>query len=153
MIGLMWRSVDHPGKLMFSPDLSLSRYLHRPLPVSLSLKEGVFGGDYWGSLAIHVLWRAVKAKASRSGSLGSVNVVHGDGLSPRLCCQMFPVSHIRSLSLHWGDFPEIPAGACAHIWLQKQISAGAQLLPTGTKCSELSQLTLSVMVAVAIRVS
>lgn len=25
MIGLMWRSVDHPGKLMFSPDLSLSR--------------------------------------------------------------------------------------------------------------------------------
>lgn len=29
MIGLMWRSVDHPGKLMFSPDLSLSRYLHR----------------------------------------------------------------------------------------------------------------------------
>lgn len=29
MIGLMWRSVDHPGKLMFSPDLSLSRYRHR----------------------------------------------------------------------------------------------------------------------------
>lgn len=26
MIGLMWRSVDHPGKLIFSPDLSLSRY-------------------------------------------------------------------------------------------------------------------------------
>uniref|UniRef100_A0A673CNP7 Estrogen receptor 2a n=1 Tax=Sphaeramia orbicularis TaxID=375764 RepID=A0A673CNP7_9TELE len=25
MVGLMWRSVDHPGKLMFSPDLSLSR--------------------------------------------------------------------------------------------------------------------------------
>ncbi|KAL7388788.1 hypothetical protein ABVT39_020719 [Epinephelus coioides] len=25
MIGLMWRSVDHPGKLIFSPDLSLSR--------------------------------------------------------------------------------------------------------------------------------
>ncbi|KAM7367652.1 hypothetical protein PAMP_013937 [Pampus punctatissimus] len=25
MIGLMWRSVDHPGKLVFSPDLSLSR--------------------------------------------------------------------------------------------------------------------------------
>lgn len=28
MIGLMWRSVDHPGKLIFSPDLSLSRYHH-----------------------------------------------------------------------------------------------------------------------------
>ena len=26
MIGLMWRSVDHPGKLIFSPDLCLSRY-------------------------------------------------------------------------------------------------------------------------------
>lgn len=26
MMGLMWRSVDHPGKLIFSPDLSLSRY-------------------------------------------------------------------------------------------------------------------------------
>lgn len=26
MIGLMWRSMDHPGKLIFSPDLSLSRY-------------------------------------------------------------------------------------------------------------------------------
>ncbi|CAK6975977.1 estrogen receptor 2a [Scomber scombrus] len=25
MIGLMWRSVDHPGKLIFSPDLSMSR--------------------------------------------------------------------------------------------------------------------------------
>ncbi|KAK5852702.1 hypothetical protein PBY51_006551 [Eleginops maclovinus] len=25
MMGLMWRSVDHPGKLIFSPDLSLSR--------------------------------------------------------------------------------------------------------------------------------
>ncbi|XP_054618435.1 estrogen receptor 2a isoform X1 [Dunckerocampus dactyliophorus] len=25
MIGLMWRSVNHPGKLIFSPDLSLSR--------------------------------------------------------------------------------------------------------------------------------
>ncbi|XP_072301381.1 estrogen receptor 2a [Eucyclogobius newberryi] len=25
MIGLMWRSVEHPGKLIFSPDLSLSR--------------------------------------------------------------------------------------------------------------------------------
>uniref|UniRef100_A0A3Q3KLP8 Estrogen receptor 2a n=1 Tax=Monopterus albus TaxID=43700 RepID=A0A3Q3KLP8_MONAL len=25
IIGLMWRSVDHPGKLIFSPDLSLSR--------------------------------------------------------------------------------------------------------------------------------
>ncbi|CAJ1078354.1 estrogen receptor 2a [Xyrichtys novacula] len=25
MVGLMWRSVDHPGKLIFSPDLSLSR--------------------------------------------------------------------------------------------------------------------------------
>uniref|UniRef100_A0AAX7TW32 Estrogen receptor 2a n=1 Tax=Astatotilapia calliptera TaxID=8154 RepID=A0AAX7TW32_ASTCA len=25
MIGLMWRSVDHPGKLIFCPDLSLSR--------------------------------------------------------------------------------------------------------------------------------
>ncbi|KAJ0061014.1 hypothetical protein NL108_004731 [Boleophthalmus pectinirostris] len=25
MLGLMWRSVDHPGKLIFSPDLSLSR--------------------------------------------------------------------------------------------------------------------------------
>ncbi|XP_030627113.1 estrogen receptor 2a [Chanos chanos] len=25
MLGLMWRSVDHPGKLMFSPDLILSR--------------------------------------------------------------------------------------------------------------------------------
>ncbi|TDH00623.1 hypothetical protein EPR50_G00190440 [Perca flavescens] len=25
MIGLMWRSVDHPGKLIFSPDLGLSR--------------------------------------------------------------------------------------------------------------------------------
>uniref|UniRef100_A0A3Q1GHC5 Estrogen receptor 2a n=1 Tax=Acanthochromis polyacanthus TaxID=80966 RepID=A0A3Q1GHC5_9TELE len=25
MIGLMWRSVDHPGKLIFSPDLSLTR--------------------------------------------------------------------------------------------------------------------------------
>lgn len=25
MIGLMWRSLDHPGKLIFSPDLSLSR--------------------------------------------------------------------------------------------------------------------------------
>lgn len=29
MIGLMWRSVDHPGKLIFSPDLSLSRYRRR----------------------------------------------------------------------------------------------------------------------------
>lgn len=28
MMGLMWRSVDHPGKLIFSPDLSLSRYRH-----------------------------------------------------------------------------------------------------------------------------
>ena len=27
MLGLMWRSVDHPGKLIFSPDLILSRYL------------------------------------------------------------------------------------------------------------------------------
>lgn len=25
MLGLMWRSVDHPGRLIFSPDLSLSR--------------------------------------------------------------------------------------------------------------------------------
>lgn len=25
MVGLMWRSVDHPGKLIFSPDLTLSR--------------------------------------------------------------------------------------------------------------------------------
>uniref|UniRef100_A0A8C4DHJ0 Estrogen receptor 2a n=1 Tax=Dicentrarchus labrax TaxID=13489 RepID=A0A8C4DHJ0_DICLA len=25
MVGLIWRSVDHPGKLIFSPDLSLSR--------------------------------------------------------------------------------------------------------------------------------
>ncbi|KAK2855972.1 hypothetical protein Q5P01_004707 [Channa striata] len=25
ILGLMWRSVDHPGKLIFSPDLSLSR--------------------------------------------------------------------------------------------------------------------------------
>ncbi|KAJ8290337.1 hypothetical protein GJAV_G00011570 [Gymnothorax javanicus] len=25
MLGLMWRSVDHPGKLIFSPDLELSR--------------------------------------------------------------------------------------------------------------------------------
>lgn len=25
MLGLMWRSVNHPGKLIFSPDLSLSR--------------------------------------------------------------------------------------------------------------------------------
>lgn len=31
MIGLMWRSVGHPGKLIFSPDLSLSRY-HRQKP-------------------------------------------------------------------------------------------------------------------------
>lgn len=31
MIGLMWRSVDHPGKLVFSPDLSLSRYHRRHL--------------------------------------------------------------------------------------------------------------------------
>lgn len=35
MIGLMWRSVDHPGKLMFSPDLSLSRYRHPPLSILL----------------------------------------------------------------------------------------------------------------------
>lgn len=26
MLGLMWRSVDHPGRLIFSPDLSLNRY-------------------------------------------------------------------------------------------------------------------------------
>lgn len=26
MLGLMWRSVDHPGKLIFSPDLKLNRY-------------------------------------------------------------------------------------------------------------------------------
>ena len=25
MLGLMWRSVDHPGKLIFSPDLKLNR--------------------------------------------------------------------------------------------------------------------------------
>lgn len=35
MIGLMWRSVDHPGKLMFSPDLSLSRYQRRQLTAPL----------------------------------------------------------------------------------------------------------------------
>lgn len=35
MIGLMWRSVDHPGKLMFSPDLSLSRYHRRQLTTPL----------------------------------------------------------------------------------------------------------------------
>lgn len=27
MLGLMWRSVDHPGKLIFSPDLKLNRYV------------------------------------------------------------------------------------------------------------------------------
>lgn len=26
MLGLMWRSVDHPGKLIFSPDFKLSRW-------------------------------------------------------------------------------------------------------------------------------
>lgn len=25
MLGLMWRSVDHPGKLIFSPDFKLNR--------------------------------------------------------------------------------------------------------------------------------
>lgn len=25
MLGLMWRSIDHPGKLIFSPDLKLNR--------------------------------------------------------------------------------------------------------------------------------
>lgn len=25
MLGLMWRSVDHPGKLIFSPDLKVNR--------------------------------------------------------------------------------------------------------------------------------
>lgn len=25
MLGLMWRSVDHPGKLIFSPDFRLNR--------------------------------------------------------------------------------------------------------------------------------
>lgn len=25
MLGLMWRSVDHPGKLIFSPDFKLDR--------------------------------------------------------------------------------------------------------------------------------
>lgn len=26
MLGLVWRSVDHPGKLIFTPDLKLNRY-------------------------------------------------------------------------------------------------------------------------------
>ena len=26
MLGLMWRSVDHPGKLIFSPDFKLNRW-------------------------------------------------------------------------------------------------------------------------------
>lgn len=25
MVGLMWRSIDHPGKLIFAPDLVLDR--------------------------------------------------------------------------------------------------------------------------------
>ncbi|XP_075883798.1 estrogen receptor 2b isoform X3 [Nelusetta ayraudi] len=29
MLGLMWRSVDHPGKLIFSPDFKLNRSLHQ----------------------------------------------------------------------------------------------------------------------------
>lgn len=36
MIGLMWRSVDHPGKLIFSPDLSLSRYHRQHLTSSIN---------------------------------------------------------------------------------------------------------------------
>ncbi|XP_039993949.1 estrogen receptor 2b isoform X3 [Xiphias gladius] len=28
MLGLMWRSVDHPGKLIFSPDFKLNRSVH-----------------------------------------------------------------------------------------------------------------------------
>ena len=31
MLGLMWRSVDHPGKLIFTPDFKLNRYTSQTL--------------------------------------------------------------------------------------------------------------------------
>lgn len=39
MVGLIWRSVDHPGKLIFSPDLSLSRYHRQILPSFTTLRH------------------------------------------------------------------------------------------------------------------
>ncbi|KAG8011394.1 Estrogen receptor gamma, partial [Nibea albiflora] len=42
MVGLMWRSVDHPGKLIFSPDLSLSSQALPLRVISLDERLSVF---------------------------------------------------------------------------------------------------------------